>query len=288
MAVKSRAELPLKIVLLVLAQIGLSFPAHAADMKPEDLVAKHLDSLGTAEARSAVKSRAVQGKLIYKILVGGGGSVGGSWGRVSEQQKSNFVMRFALGNYRGEQFVFDGNKTYIAAETASHIRSRFGDFVHSQDYIIREGLLGGAFSTGWALVSLDQNHPKLTYAGEKKLDGRPVYDLEYHSKHSSDMQIHLFFDTETYRHVKTLYSMAFSPNMGGTITSSVNQQEIRYTIEERFADFKTANGLTLPSTYSIEYTEERQSGRTMVDRWEMTVDQTSDNIGLDPKNFDAK
>jgi hypothetical protein len=288
MAMKSsRAKLALK-VLLVLAPISLLPLAHAADMKPEDLVAKHLDSLGTSDARAAVKSRAVQGKLTYKLLVGGGGSVGGSWGRVSEQQKSNFVMRFALGNYRGEQFVFDGNKTYIAAETASHIRSRFGDFVHSQDYIIREGLLGGAFSTGWALEGLDQNHPKLTYAGEKKLDGRPVYDLEYHSRHSSDMQIHLFFDTETYRHVKTLYSMTFSPNMGGTVTSSVNQQEIRYTIEERFGDFKTANGLTLPSTYSIEYTEERQSGRTMVDRWEMTADQSTDNIGLDPKNFDTK
>ena len=72
------------------------------------------------------------------------------------------------------------------------------------------------------------------------------------------------------------------------VTSSVNQQEIRYTIEERFSDFKTANRLTLPSTYSIEYTEERQSGRTMVDRWEMTADQSSDNIGLDPKNFDTK
>lgn len=285
-AKNNRAKLALTVLLLALT--SLSFSAHAADIKPEDLVAKHLDSLGTAEARAAVKSRAVQGKLIYKVLVGGGGSVEGSWGRVSEQQKSNFVMRFALNNYRGEQFVFDGNKTYIAAETASHIRSRFGDFVHSQDYIIREGLLGGEFSTDWVLENLDQNHPKLTYAGEKKLDGRPVYDLEYHSKHSSDMQIHLFFDAETYRHVKTLYSMTFSPNMGGTVTSSVNQQEIRYTIEERFGDFKTANGLTLPSTYSIEYTEERQSGRTMVDRWEMTADQSSDNIGLDPKNFDTK
>jgi hypothetical protein len=289
MAVKgARAKLALKALVVVFAQTSLSLLAYAADMKPEDLVAHHLDSIGTSEARGSIKSRAVQGKLTYKLLVGGGGSVGGSWGRVSEQQKSNFVMRFALGNYRGEQFIFDGNKTYIAAETASHIRSRFGDFVHSQDYIIREGLLGGAFSTGWALESLDQNHPKLTYAGEKKLDGRPVYDLEYHSKHSSDMQIHLFFDTETCRHVKTLYSMTFSPNMGGTVTSSVNQQEIRYTIEERFGDFKTANGLTLPSTYSIEYTEERQSGRTMVDRWEMTADQSSDNIGLDPKNFDTK
>jgi hypothetical protein len=69
--------------------------------------------------RAAIESHVVQGKLIYKPLVGGGGLVGGSWGRVSEQCKSNFVMRFGLGDYRGEQFVYDGNKTYIAAEAAS-------------------------------------------------------------------------------------------------------------------------------------------------------------------------
>ncbi|MGA8272701.1 MAG: hypothetical protein WB919_14165 [Candidatus Sulfotelmatobacter sp.] len=278
----------LRFVAIFLVQASLSLPTHAADMKPEDLVARHLGSLGTSEVRAAVKSHVVQGKLIYKPLVGGGGTVSGSWGRVSEQRKFNFVMRFGLGDYRGEQFVYDGNKTYIAAETASHVRSRFGDFVHSQDYILKEGLLGGELSTGWALENLEENHPKLTYAGLKKVDGRQLYDLEYHSKQSSDLQIHLYFDPETYHHVKTLYSMAYSPNVGGNITASASQQEIRYTIEERFNDFKIANGMTLPSTYSIEYTEERQNGRTLVDHWDMTVDQSSDNVGLDPKNFDTK
>ena len=37
--------------------------AFAADMKPEDVVARHLDSIGTAEARAATKTRIVQGKL---------------------------------------------------------------------------------------------------------------------------------------------------------------------------------------------------------------------------------
>src|SRR5277367_5559925 len=94
----------------LLLQTSLSPLTHAADMKPEDLVAKHLDSIGTAEARAAVKSRVVQGKLTFKVLVGGGGTVEGTWGRVSQQRKSNFVMRFGIGNYRGEQFVYDENK----------------------------------------------------------------------------------------------------------------------------------------------------------------------------------
>jgi hypothetical protein len=275
-------------LLALVLQIGLPRLGYAADMNPEDLVAKHLDSIGTADARAAAKSRAVQGKLVFKVLVGGGGTVEGSWGRVSEQRKSHFVMRFGAGNYRGEEFVFDENKTYIAADTSSQRRSRFGDFVHSQDYILKEGLLGGELSTGWALQTLDQDRPHLVYAGLKKIDGRQVHDLEYHSKKSSDMRIDLYFDPETFHHVKTTYAMSIAAGLGRTITDSAKQQEVRYTIEERFADFRTAEGITLPTTYSIEYTQEQQNGNTEVYHWDMTADKIMENVSLDPKNFDTK
>lgn len=284
----SSVKFSLLTLCVMLLQASLSLLTHAADMKPEDIVAKHLDSIGTAEARAAVKSRVVQGKLTFKVLVGGGGSVEGTWGRVSQQRKSNFVMRFGIGNYRGEQFVYDENKTYIAADTSSLKRSRFGEFVHSQDYIIKEGLLGGELSTGWALQTLDQNGARLVYGGLKKIDGHQVLDLEYHSKKSSDMRIDLYFDPETYHHVKTTYAMSITAGMGTTITNSVNQQDIRYTIEERFSDFKAQDGITLPTTYSIEYTQEVQSGNTEVYHWDMTADKILDNVGLDPKNFDTK
>jgi len=276
-----------RVLSILLFLTNFCWSSHASDVTPENLVAHHLDSIGTAEARAAVKSRVVQGKLKFTILVGGGGSVEGSWGRVSEQQKSNFVMRFSSGDWRGEQFVFNGQKVYVAAETASLRRSLFGDFVYSQDYILKEGLLGGELSTGWALANVETNRPKLTYGGLKKIDGQEVYDLAYRSKHSSDMQIHLYFDPATYHHVKTVYSMAIVPNVGSDITSSSIQREIRYTIEERFKDFKTVNGVTLPSSYSIEYTEELQNGQTRAFQWDMTIGKTTENVGLDPKNFDT-
>lgn len=283
----TQPHFPSRALLALLFLASYYLPVHASDVTPENLVAHHLDSIGTSEARAAVKSRVVQGKLKFTILVGGGGSVEGSWGLVSEQRKSNLVMRFSTGNWRGEQFVCNGEKVYVAAETASLTRSLFGDFVHSQDYIIQEGLLGGELSTGWALANLDANHPKLSYDGVKKIDGQEVYDLAYRSKHSSDMQIHLYFDPATYHHVKTVYRMAIVPNIGTDITASSIQREIRYTVEERFKDFKTVNGLTLPSTYSIEYTEELQNGQTRAMRWDMNIDKSAENVGLDPKNFDT-
>lgn len=95
--------------------------AHAEDLKAADIVSRHLDSIAPAEVRAALKSRVVQGTLKFHILVGGGGDVSGTWGRVSEQSHSNFVMRFAAGgDWRGEQFVFDGERTEFATATSSH------------------------------------------------------------------------------------------------------------------------------------------------------------------------
>ncbi len=39
----------------------------AADMKSEELVAEHLDSIGKAESRAGAKSRIVQGTSLFKI-----------------------------------------------------------------------------------------------------------------------------------------------------------------------------------------------------------------------------
>lgn len=275
--------------LTLLLSVSLLLPAaHAADTKAEEIVAQHLDSIGTAEARAAVKSRAIEGTLRFKALVGGSGEIVGSWGRVSEQRKSNFVMRFGTGDWRGEQFVFNGDKTWFAAPTASHRPSVLAKFVSSQDFIIKEGLLGGVLSTGWALQNLNPDRVKLEYMGLKKVDGHELQGIEYYSKGNTDMTVKLYFDPETHRHVMTVYAVAISPNMSHRVTESVNQQEIRYTVEERFSDFQTDNGITLPRHYGLQYTQELQSGSTRVYDWDMTADKILNNLDLAPGNFQIK
>ena len=236
----------------------------------------------------------VQGTLRFKILVGGGGEAVGTWGRVSEQCKSNFVMRFGKGDWRGEQFIFDGEKTSFAAATASHLRSSFAQFVNGHDFIVKEGLLGGELSTAWVLQNLDlqkldQGRVKLALIGSKKVDGHELQGIEYSSKDSSDMTVKLYFDPETNRHVMTVYSVVAVPSgVSHGITTSAEQQQIRYTIEERFSDFQSDGGITLPRHYDLEYTEELQSGSTHVYNWAMTVDKIVNNVELDPGNFKMK
>ena len=286
-----------------------SLAVFAENMKPEDIVARHLNSIGTPEARAAIKSRVVQGTLKMHILVGGGGELTGTWGRVSEQQHSNFVMRFGGGgDWRGEQFVFDGQHTSFAAPTTSHTRSVLAQFVSSQDFIVKEGLLGGELSTAWALQNLDQNHAKLQSIGTKKVDGKDLIGLQYVSKGSHDMQVKIYFEPDTFRHVMTVYTVEISPNMSSNITESVYQSQNRYMIEERFSDFQAVDGLTIPTHYRMQYTQEVQSGNsdtgasvagpstthsellgtTRVYDWDMTAEQIRHNLALDAKNFQLK
>jgi hypothetical protein len=289
-----------------LAAIIISISALAENMKPEEIVARHLNSIGTPEARAIIKSRVVQGTLKMHIIVGGGGDVTGTWGRVSEQRQSNFVMRFATGgDWRGEQFIFDGEHISFATATTSHTRSVFAQFVSSQDFIVKEGLLGGELSTAWALQNLDQNHAKLQSIGSKKVDGKELIGLQYVSKGSHDMQVRIYFDPETFRHVMTVYTVEIAPGMAREITESVYQHQNRYTIEERFSDFQAVDGLTIPTHYHLQYTQEVQNtnsdtgasvggpttthsellGSTRVYDWDMTAEQIRHNLSLDAKNF---
>ena len=288
--------------------VSASLLLRAGDMKPEDVVARHLDSIGTAAARAGVKSRIVQGTSLFRIQVGGGGELQGTSALVSEGQKSVLMIKFNNTEYRGEQFVTDGDKVSAAATTANHKWSDFGEFVRAQDEIVREGLLGGELTTAWALLHLPENKAKLTFDGEKKADGRPAYQLSYHSKKRDDLTIHLYFDPQTFQHIMTTYSITlasglggFSPSLsdqsglttssnpgGADITQSSKQKETRYTIEERFSDFKTSEGLTLPSKYSIHFTEELQDGTTKVYEWDLTADEISNNRPLDARNFQIK
>ncbi len=296
---------------LVLFVTGLFYSAHAADMKPEDVVAKNLDSIGTAQVRAANKSQVVQGTSHFKVVVGGGGVLEGSAGIVSEERKSTLVLKFADNQYHGEQMVCDGDKFSIASTTSSHHRSVLGEFIWSQSLILREGLLGGELSTAWALNNLNANKPQLSYGGLKKFDGKQVHDVRYRSKKGTDMDIHMYFDADTFQHVATVYKITLAAGLGGAgsslsdqagLTNSVNnpsggvsdptasarQQETRYTLEERFSDFKTADGLTLPSHYDVHFTQELQDGHTSVYEWDATFDQVSHNVPLDARNFQVK
>lgn len=278
----------MRYLLLACMLLASLSAAVASDQKAEQLVAQHLDSIGTAEARAAVKSRALKGTLHFKVLTGGTGDTPGKWALVSEQGKSNFVMRFGDSHWSGERFVLDGDKTSFAAFTGSHQPTEVAVFVKSHDVVIKQGLLGGALSTGWALLNLDHSRVKLDYIGRKNIDGRELEGLEYLSKSNGEMTIKLYFDPETHRHLMTVYSVSRAATIAHNDIANAHQQSIRYTIEERFSDFQTENGITLPHHYDLQYGRQLQNGSVLQYDWDMTAEKVLNNPDIDPENFQIK
>jgi hypothetical protein len=257
-------------------------------LRPEDLVAQHLASLGSAEARAAAKTRVVQGAAVYKILVGGSGRLDGKTGLVSDGRKVRFMVKLPQNDYKGESVAFNGDSVQVAFSNANQSRSPFSSFVSAQDAILREGLLGGVLSTAWALLDVPDRKPKLEYEGLKKVDGHQLHQLRYWPRKGSDMEIRMYFEPETFHHVKTVYSLSVANNVGATILESANLKAQRTTLEERFSDFKVVDGLSLPTHWNIEFTRELPDGSTSVSQWDMQEDQIRNNIGIDAKNFEVK
>jgi len=285
----SRITSTIFVTLLVLASWP-EIPVYAGDSvpKPEELVARHLDSIGSAEARAVVKDRVVQGTAAYRILVGGGGKAEGKTGLVSEGHKLRFLLKLPYIDYRGESIAFNGNAVGVAFANANQTRSPFASFISTQDVILRDGLLGGVLSTAWPLLDMGDRKAKLIVEGLKKVDGRQLYQVRYEPAKHAEAVINLFFEPDTFRHVKTVYSISVANNVGATITETSKLLPERTTLEERFSDFKTVDRLTLPTHWNLQFTRELPNGSTSVSEWDLKEDQITNNMGLDPRNFEVK
>jgi hypothetical protein len=287
----------------------------------EELVAQHLDSIATPEVRAGIKTRVAQGPVEFRIMVGGAGVLDGKAVLVSEGQKLQFMMKLPNNQYRGEQFVFDGEKDKVAFSGAQQTRSSVGNFVFVQDAVVREGLIGGTLSTAWPLLDLNERKAKLTFEGLKKIDGQDLYALRYHPHKNSDLEINLYFDPQTYRHVETTYSYSTTASLTGqssAITAAAANGEApvaagapglgngspaaqpspetaqarlfpnRYRLTEKFSDFKTVEGVTLPTRDNIQFSQELQNGHTTLWEWDLKDLNVSNNMQVDPKNFEVK
>jgi hypothetical protein len=276
------------IVLLCVLATSFSISLWAADVKPDEVVAKHLDAIGSMQARNSLKSRVVQGGATYRVLVGGTGAIDGKFVLASEGQKSNFLFKINAGGFKGEQFICDGSKTSVAGTYSDLTRSEFGTFVLTNDVVLRDNLLGGVWSSGWPLLDLDARKAKLHFEGTKKIDGKELLALRYQPRKTTDLDIFLYFDPQTYQHVMTIYKLEPSTGVVGGETAMAGKSPRRYKIEERFSEFQTADGLTLPTRYDLRYTLESENGFTKSVEWQVKASNIMNNQSIDPRSFQVK
>jgi hypothetical protein len=272
----------------VLLLVGMPGVSLAADLSPGEIVLKHLDSIGSAQARSSVKSRVVQAGATYRVLVGGTGAIDGKSVIATAGQKSNFLFKINAGGFRGEQFICDGNKLSVAGTYADKTRSEFGNFILSEDVLLRENLLGGVWSVDWPLLDVEARKAKLHSEGTKKLDGKEFLVLLYQPKKTNDLEIYLYFDPQTFQHVASVYKLQPSNTMIGGETAMARRQSRRSQVEERFSDFKSADGLTLPTHYDLRFTLETENGFSKSIEWEVKAVSIGNNVPIDDRSFEVK
>ena len=253
------------------ALVCLAPAAAAQNLGAPQIVKMHLDeALGPPEERMG-GAREVRGACEVEARQIGTGRLAGPFTLATDQASTRLLISFGTDTYEGEEFVFDGSKTEIGfAVRPSAKKSVLAQFIAANDVILREGLLGGVLNAGWPLLDLAARQVRLDSAGLKELDGRRLYRLRYRAKSKqSDLDIYLYFDPGTFRHVATVYSRSRAQNLGPTMESSSQQSEVHFRLEERFADFQRLGGLTLPTTWSLLY--EQSANTTLVWRYKFRV-----------------
>lgn len=257
-------------------------------MKAEEVVAKHLESLGTADARERVQTRVIAGtsRAIFKAR-STSGAIDGRVVIASQDTKVLFGMGFNASNYPGEKFGFDGKK-FTVGYLSPGVRSTLGNFVLTNSELFKEGLLGGTLSSAWPLLNLAERKAKLDYSGTDKINGQPVYKLKYHPNKGSDLEITLYFDASTFQHVRTQYERIIGARLGsGGVDSSASQRATRYRMIEDFSDYKPEEKVKLPHSYKLQLEIDKTGGSSM-DRWEMTFTQFAFNQEIDDNSFNVE
>lgn len=256
------------------------------DITAEALIARHLDSIGPADARAAVKSRVATGSVVSTIRLGGAGQLTGRAVMASTGNKSLIGMTFNDIKYSNENMAFDG-KTVTVGQPTPGVRTRLGQFLLSFDMIFKQGLIGGTLSSAWPLLDLRATNPKLKYSGTKKINNRQLCVLNYYPRDSSFLAITLFFDPETFQHVRTEYEKVINAGMVSQNEMAASQQETRYKMIEEFSDFKKERGLTLPHAYKLQLSVSSQRGSWLQD-WVFALTTFGFDSVLDDRQFNAE
>jgi hypothetical protein len=180
-------------------------PGSAAEkLNAEEVVAKHLASIGSAEARASVRSRFIIGMAQVNFRGRGTGSATGRAVLASEGVKNLVGMVFATPDYPSEKVGFDGQNLTVGY-IKSGVRSSLGSFLLIHEAVFKHGLIGGALSSAWPLLNSATRDATLEYAGAGKIGGKQTHKLKYSPRKGSDLRVTLFFDANTFQHIRTEY-----------------------------------------------------------------------------------
>lgn len=279
-------------LICTLVVVALTVGAGASEkLTPADVAAKHIEAIGSAEARARVKGTRIKGTVELIVKAGGAGTSAGTVTMASYRSQNMVTMNFNAGE-PVTSFRFDGNKTTVTQFRPGR-HTALEHFFAENEEIVGEGLVGGALSESWPFLNLQEKNPKLEYAGTKKIDNRQVHAIKYRPRKGSELNITLFFDAETFQHLrteyeKTVYSTTQTriPGGPGRLPSAGEARSApqRLTVYEAFSDFRNEGGLNLPHLYKFQL-EVQSDRRPLLINWTFILTDFTFNAPVDPSEF---
>lgn len=254
-------------VAIVAGILTLSAYGQSAD----DVVKRHLESIGTLDARTKASNRLATGQAEFTVKMPEL-KVSGRALMASDGRDLMFLSNFGTTQYQYEKVGLFAHKPTLPF-ISQGLRSPLGSFLQVNSGILTERLFGGSIFSTWRLG--DVSEIVFKNAGKKTINGRQTVVLKAIAKNalSGDSSIKLYFDAESFNHVRTEYLQTigqkeFQPirTFGGNSGENVN------LFVEEFSDHHRAGELTLPHKYSAVLSLSEGAG-TKEFRWGFTVDE---------------
>lgn len=236
-------------VVLVVVFISIFSTSFGQEPKLDELTSKHLASVGPAEKLSSIKNLFLLGDAGFRIQ-GSASRLSGRAAVLSETGRATWALTFSSNEYPQDKFGFDGKKAIIR-RTSPEGRSLLTQFINDNRKLLEDGILGGVLSRTW-LFSTGGGKGRLKVVGTKKIEGRDTYVVDYEPK-GADFVTKLYFDKETFRHVRSEHTVAQGAVQGPGIDSSASQAGSLTRLVEEFSGFQKMGELTLPSEYKVTY-----------------------------------
>ena len=155
----------------------LSGVVAAQNLKAEEIIAKHINSLGAKEKRDALKTIMAIGASEFEsnvpVIKGGGRAV-----VVSNQNNFFSIISLNSREYPFEKIGFFDGKSSLPFTTAGN-RSLLGAYLAEHQKILGDGLYSGVMSLRWPFRDEEGKRPRITGVSTKKVDDRKAYALDY-------------------------------------------------------------------------------------------------------------
>jgi hypothetical protein len=278
-----RQSLVTKVFALLLAFCCCAPVNAAVDLKADEIIAKHVQSLGKPGMLSGLTTLIAAGPSEFTSVnpaVKGGGKAM----VVSDPGNLYFIIKLNSKEYPFEKIGMFKGKVEIPLVN-NGARGLLGAFLMEHSKVVSDGLFGGVMSHRWPFLTADSRISQLRKVGDKKVGGKAAYVLEYlpSGSGSGEFSVRLFFDAETFRHVRSEYRREIpikTPTFG-----QMNQlADSKLSLTEDFSDFKDVDGVMLPHKYLVSF-QANSNAAMFQNTWGINVSNYYFNQKLAPDFF---